>query len=131
MKNFTKKQLRELKASTENKLTKKVINSILNQGNAEECNSYFEDVLNHGCISGIVCELISYHDTIKWYNKYKNEINELIKHMKFELDMNIDDLNGFDTDDMLCMEQQNQNLLAWFSYEQTCYDIMNQLELDY
>jgi hypothetical protein len=131
MKSFTKKQLRELKSATDNKLTKKVINSILNQGDAEECNSYFQDVLNYGCGGGNVGELIYYTDTIKWYNKYRQEINQLIKEMRFDLDMTVDQLNGFDDDDMMCLEQHNQNLLAWFSYEQTCYNLANELELDY
>ena len=33
----------------------------------------------------------------------------------------------FDIEDPLCMETQNQNLLAWFAYEETARAILEEL----
>ena len=82
-----------------------------------------EDVLNYGCIGGSVNELIYYSDTLKFYDDYKEEINDLINQLGIE----ITTLNGFDSSDILCLETNNQNLLAWFGFEVTLSQLYEQV----
>ena len=79
-----------------------------------------EDLFHGGCVSGIVGHLISYYDTTRFFKKYKNEINELIKEIQDDTGEPINKLlKDFDPDDILCLEESNQNLLAWFGFEET------------
>jgi len=73
------------------------------------------DVLQYGCISGAVSELIYYHDTIKFYLKYQKEIAALLS----DLDINPYELNGWDYSDPLALGVTNQNLLSWLAFEET------------
>jgi hypothetical protein len=129
---LTKTELKGLKAEG-TKLEKKVINVLLDQGTAEEIESYITDLLQHGCVSGMVSELIYYNDTTEFYNKYKKDINNLLADIMDETGIDSpSELFGdkWDNEDPLAEDTQNQNLLAWFGFEETCNRIANQLELD-
>lgn len=129
-----KADLMEIKQGTDNKLTKKVINVILNEGTTEEMESYMKGVLQHGCVSGWVTELIYYNDTVAFYNKYKKEINELLKDLMDGTGIySPAELfgNRWDDEDPLAQEENNQNLLAWFGFEETVRKIADELELEY
>ena len=52
MAKFTKAQLKQIKAETNNKLIKKVINVLLDKGTAGEIESYINDLMYGGCQSG-------------------------------------------------------------------------------
>jgi hypothetical protein len=82
-----------------------------------------EDALRHGCISGVVSELIYYHDTIKFYLRFQKSISELLN----ELDLKPSDLIGYDSDDPLCLDTTNQNLLAWFGMEAMLARLYNEV----
>ena len=73
-----KNKLQAIKTETTNKLKLSVIDSILDHGE-NEIKGYIEDVLNHGCESGIVGELIYYSDTVKFYEEFKTEIKTMLK----------------------------------------------------
>jgi len=83
------------------------------------------DVINHGCQSGVVPFLIYYTDTIHFYKSYSQEIGTLLseemKETGFDSISHL--LSTFDSSDPLCIETNNQNLLAWFGFEQTCYQV--------
>lgn len=101
----------------------KRVQSILNS-NVEDYNSMkslLNDLFEHGCVSGMIGELVYYTDTVKWYNRYKDEINELLKEAIWQCGGKIKDVfgKGWDEEDPLCLETHNQNLLAWFSFEET------------
>lgn len=129
---LVKTELKGLKAEG-SKLTKKVINMLLDQGTPEEIENYMKDVLQHGCVSGMVSELIYYRDTVEFFDKYKKDILNILKD-----DMNMNGISSpaeffgdkWDNDDPFAEEEHNQNLLAWYSFEQTVYNLANQLELD-
>lgn len=78
-----------------------------------------DELMRHGCQSGMVSELIYYSDTIKFFEDHKQEINELLKNTMEETGLGMSELFGdkFDADDPLCMDTNNQNLLAWFGFE--------------
>ena len=112
------KKLRGAKSPLERK-----VQSILN---SKVCHNYpIESALNDlsygGCQSGFISEMIYYSDTTKWYNRYKDEINELLKEFIWQCGGKIKDVFGkrWDEEDPLCLETHNQNLLAWFSFEET------------
>jgi len=119
-----KEEIKELKA--QGKLYKRVINDILEDsknynGNfTERLQSRIEDIQHSGCQSGTVSMLIYYEDTVKFFKYYQDEIEELLKELMQDTGLNIAELFGanFDNDDIFCREQQNQNLLAWFAYEE-------------
>jgi hypothetical protein len=92
----------------------------------ETLQSYLNDLCDHGCASGMVNSLIYYDDTITFYNKHKYIINRLL----VDLNITAQDLNGYDKDDPLCLEQNNQNLLAWFAFEECARDINNYLNME-
>lgn len=104
------------------KLEKKVqaiLNAKIENGYSRE--GVLNDLLSNGCQSGMICELIYYNDTTKFFKTHKTEIKNLLKNMLSDCGCSVAELFGakFDADDMFCEEQFNQNLLAWFGFEET------------
>ena len=86
----------------------------------------FTDVLDHGCQSGIVGELIYYTDTVRFYKQYRQEINELLYDLMNGTRLYApSELFGsrWDKEDPLAQDTYNQNLLAWFGFEETLRNI--------
>lgn len=125
-------KLEEMKSEESNKLTIRVIESLIDQGE-ENVKSYIEDLMQHGCVSGMVGELIYYSDTLKFYEDYKQEIKSMLKEAMDETGFKSPaELFGdkWDDEDYFAEETQNQNLLAWFGYEETVRKIAYELEMD-
>lgn len=81
---------------------------------------FLKDLMYGGCQSGIVGSLVYYSDTIKFFTKHKDEINELLRDMLSDCGCPVQQLlKDWDTDDPLAMDMPNQNLLAWFGFEET------------
>lgn len=80
-----------------------------------------DELMSHGCQSGMVPGLIYYTDTTKFFEEHKAEINELLKDTLWSTGLGTAELFGdkWDTNDPLCMDTTNQNLLAWFGFEET------------
>ena len=85
--------------------------------------STIEDVTRHGCQGGTISELIYYHDTSAFYQKYQDEIWDKLEDTR--ADMGLDSIlkliatfNGHVGSDL-----QLQNLLAWWATEITCQEI--------
>ena len=120
MKKFTKKALRELKKVNQfnTKLEKRVINNLLNTGlSTEELKDHIKDIVQCGCISGIVPSLVYYSDTTKFFNCYRKEILSMLQ----DPDKIV---NYFDDTYWLDHKKysiEEKNHLAWFIYEDiTC-----------
>lgn len=124
---LTLTKIKELKRNTENKLTRNVCNYVIDKWSEYDSKkSIFTDVLNYGCQSGVVGSLIYYSDTVAYYKRYKNEINELLYQTMNECGLYAPtDLFGdkWDKEDPLCNDITNQNLLAWFGFEETLRNI--------
>ena len=126
-----KKEIQELKNS--NKLYKIVVNDVLQDAKNNGYNGNFNeklqgrinDIQHGGCSSGTVSMLIYYTDTVKFFKTYRNEIEKLLKELMQDTGYSITELFGdkFNKEDIFCREEQNQNLLAWFAYE----EIVNKL----
>lgn len=129
-----KSQLRELKKTTDNKLTKSVITNLLSLGyDNYDLLSHIQDILKHGCQSGIVNSLIYYTDTIAFYKKHKKDIMLMLQEaMQNQGVPSPSEVFGrkFDSEDYFIEETQNQNLMAWFGYEETVYHICNELDIE-
>ena len=77
------------------------------------------DLLQHGCVSGMVSDLIYYRDTCAFYLKHKAEIWAMLDTLLDDcgLDRVQDLLSSWDTSDRWAEDTHNQNLLAWFGFE--------------
>ena len=91
-----------------------------------------EDLLQHGCQSGIVSELIYYCDTMKFYKRHKEEINGLLCEIAESIGEGPSGIFGdkWDMEDPLALQEFNQNLLAWFGFEETARKLTEKLGLE-
>ncbi len=80
--------------------------------------SFFKDLLNHGCISGMIPGLIYYSDTHKFYDTHYDEI-EVIREEYEE-----------STGSPIQIKGDIKNFFAWFAYEYEAYRLAQELELE-
>lgn len=129
---LTLTNIRAIKRESDNKLTRHVCNYVIEHWHSyEDKTNLFKDVLYHGCVSGIVSELVYYSDTLKFYKKYKDEINSLLSELMQSMGCySLKDIFGknFDDEDPLIIDTHNQNLMAWFGFEETLRNIGNHFE---
>ena len=120
---LTLKNIKILKRKTDNELTKRVCDYVIDEWNDYNDKKHiFTDVLYHGCQSGMVGFLIWYSDTTAFYKKYIEEINTLLYNVQSSTGLyGMKDLfdKKWDEEDPLAIEDYNQNLLAWFGFEET------------
>lgn len=96
------------------------------------------EVVEYGCKTGIVTELIYTENNINFYNEYKNEIEEFINDI--EMNIGIEDirkvikgwkytnklesnLSNIDKDIKNC--NSNVNYLIWLVFEEIIYNLLN------
>ena len=124
---LTLKNIKIIKRKTDNELTKRVCEYVIDEWNDYNDKKHiFTDVLYHGCQSGMVGFLIWYSDTTAFYKKYIEEINTLLYNVQSSTGLyGMKDLFGkkWDEEDPLVIEDYNQNLLAWFGFEETLRNI--------
>ncbi len=124
---LTINNIKRLRRDSENKLFRRVCSWVIEHwSDYSDKNYIFRDVLEHGCVSGIVSELIWYSDTVKFYIRYREEINELLKDLMDGTGIySMKDLFGkhWDDEDPLIIENHNRNLLAWFGFEETLRNV--------
>ena len=112
---LTKQSLKKFKNESDNALTKYVCRYIINHcEKGEKVSDFVENILNCGCESGIVGELVYYHDTLKFYKKFQHEIIDLLNNLLCDCGCSTSELFGdkWDKDDPLAIEEHNRNLLA-------------------
>lgn len=110
----------ELKATTK---LEKAVKHILE---AKACDGYpmesvIKDLFYGGCQSGMIGELIYYHDTVEFYKRHAKEIDAMLRDLCNDCGCFPSQLFGdkWDNDDPLARDIYNQNLLAWFGFEET------------
>ena len=99
----------------------------------ESFEDFLKDLLTHGCVSGMISELIYYADTTAFTKRHAKEINELLSNTLSMYGMTSPAQlfgNKWDNEDFLALSTQNQNLLAWFAFEETCIEIGISLDLE-
>jgi len=90
------------------------------------------DDISHGLSSGVVNGLIYYSETTAFYQSFKVEISQLLYALLDDAGLSIAELFGdkWDEKDPLALEDTNQNLLAWFAYEEVAEKLRNFLTQD-
>lgn len=125
---FTKQNVEKL-----NKQAKKVDDSLLESVTNYVLRKWDEyddpkgivlEILEHGCVSGIVGELCYYSDTTIYYAKNKDRINNLLYETMdnlgyYDLSEIFCGQVSWDKEDPLALDYYNQNILAWFGFEET------------
>lgn len=98
--------------------------------NPDELIRELEDLQRYGCVSGMITDLIYYDDTNKFYDNYKDDINELLGDLLDGSGLSIQEFFGknFDNDDPLILNFSNKNLLAWFGFEESSYRIYEKIK---
>jgi len=104
LKNIVKRQPDSLKAAVANE----VLDHLDQEGTAE---CFFKDLMRGGCVSGMISSLIYYTDTTEFFNKHEIEITELVEETEFEMKL----------------DSNYKNTLAWFGFEETAYNLANEL----
>ena len=124
---LTLTNIRKIKKETDNKLTRYVCNYVIDEWHDyDDKTNIFKDVLHYGCVSGMVSQLVWYSQTTAFYKKYRDEINSLLSECMQSMGCySFTDVFGdkFDIEDPLITETHNQNLLAWFGFEETLRSI--------
>src|SRR5690606_39004733 len=100
---------------TRNGLVECVISDALDHEGSEL--TYLKDVLEHGCISGMVSGLIYTVDTHIFFDKYYEEIEDLRIEL---LEQGIDVLSYIGDNDL-------KNHMAWIAYEETARLVLDEL----
>ena len=127
---LTLENVKLLKDQSNNALVKRVCRYIISNWNEYDDKTHiFLDVINDGCKSGLCHDLICYGQTTSFYENYKHEINELIYKCEYD---NLSNLFGdeWDKNDPLAVDKNNQNLLAWFGFEETLKDIARKFGIE-
>lgn len=124
---LTLANVKELKRNSSSPLFKRVCNYVIDRwGDYNDKKYIFTDVLIHGCQSGVVTELIYYSDTVRFYKQYRQEINDLLYDAMSGTGLYTPSElfgNKWDKEDPLAQGICNQNLLAWFGFEETLRNI--------
>ena len=117
-----------------NRLQEYVKDYLLEYGEEyDDISDYISDILKNGCQSGIVGSLIYYKDTNEFYDKYEDEIEDLLEEYQDNCGYNnrmeaIANLNGADDVGNI---MQEKNLLAWFGFETAVSNIADELEIEW
>ena len=132
-KTVSKAKLKELLG--ENQLKDKVLYDLIenyDDNGGKGTYDWMSDILTHGCVSGMIGDLVYYTDTTAFYEKYKEEIWDLLEDTRQSFgNKNITEvIAGLNGADDVGSDEQFKNLLAWFAYEETTRNIANELELD-
>ena len=99
----------------ENTLKDNVIDIILNHiDDYENPITFLEEVLQYGCSSGIVSELIYYNETKCFFIKHMEEIFEIYDNIK----------NNLSTD-----FEVDANNLSWLAFEYVVGEIYNEVTI--
>ena len=89
-----------------------------------------DEVVQHGCVSGIVSSLIYYSDTVKFYDEHEKEIWELLEdHSEdYGCENVLEFIGGFNGAKNVGDLDQFKNLLTWWAVEETCHHLINERE---
>jgi hypothetical protein len=122
MTNIIDTDLTKIKEIFTSRLEVAVVESF--EGN-EDWKDYLLNVSKHGCISGIVSELIYYNDTINFHDEYEDEIDELVNNAVDSSGFSFSEIaSSIDVWDI----QQLKNWKSWFAYEEVVNQILNYLD---
>ena len=87
--------------------------------------STIRDTAEHGCSGGTISELIYYADTEAFYEKYKEEIWQMLwdSYSDCGSDSILHFIETFNGSSNVASDLQFRNLLAWWACEDVCREI--------
>jgi hypothetical protein len=98
----------------ESELKNSVIDILLDHiEDYEEEKGFLEDIMNYGCASGIVPELIYFNETKCFFIKHMEEIFDIYNEVKDNLNADF---------------EVNANNLSWLAFEYMVNEIYNEVE---
>ena len=119
-------------ATTE--LEKEVLELIIsNAGDYDSFETFLNELLTYGCVTGYISELVYYNQTHEFTKRHAEAINSLVHDQLSMLGLDSPaELFGekWDKEDTLCLDNNNRNLLAWFAMEETAREIGISLDLE-
>lgn len=80
--------------------------------------AFFSDLLQHGCLSGMVSNLVYYIDTHAFFDTHYVEIEDLRNEVEDNLG------------EPLQIKGDLKNFMAWFAFEETAYQMALELGLE-
>lgn len=124
---LTLANIKQLKQQSDNSLFKRACSYVIDSWkDYDDKKHIFTDVLQHGCQSGAVGSLIYYSDTVRFYDKYKDDINNLLYRALYMCGTNNPKHifgDSWDEEDPLVQDVTNKNLLAWFGFEESLRNV--------
>jgi len=99
----------------ENDLEKEVKKIIINNTENYALKSFFEDLFEHGCSSGMVSEMIYYKDTHAFTKRHLEDIMELVENLEEEMG------------EPLEIKDDRLNFYAWLAFEEIARKIYHDL----
>jgi len=106
---------------------------IINASDYETFEVFLNELLTYGCVTGYISELVYYNQTSDFTKRHAEEINKLVHaHLSMVGFDSPAELFGekWDSEDTLCLDNNNRNLLAWFAMEETAREIGTSLNLE-
>lgn len=94
--------------------------------------AFGSDLSQGGCSSGMIGELIYYSDTLSFYQRHQDEIDAMLMELLSDCGYKSPEelFRGWDEDDMFCRDTHNQNLIAWFGFEETAKRLLNNIGIN-
>jgi hypothetical protein len=106
-------------------LKNEVMEMLENMAIDSNLETVINEVLQYGCVSGIVGNLVYYYQTEEFFDRHKDAINDLAHELSEEIYDNpfeiYHNLNGG------C----SKNNMAWFGFEEVTRIIANEMEMDF
>ena len=89
-----------------------------------------EELVKHGCVNGCVSSLIYYEDTVKFHDKFEEEIWEMLydEYIDFGFNSIPEYIASFNGSKDVGSLMQFKNLLAWYAVENVVNQILNEEE---
>lgn len=107
--------LEHIITSEPNTLRSQVSSMILNGiDDQEDLARYISEILNYGCKSGVVGDLVYHKDTHAFYDKYYREIEDI--RISYEEETGVP----------IKITGDLKNHLAWFAFEYTANELYNE-----
>jgi hypothetical protein len=96
---------------------------------------FMEDVMQYGCVSGCVTGMIYYHETVKFYDEYREYIYDLMLDLGMDEELErmglISDCeNDEEMEELYDIHADGEkNRLAWMAFEIITGELYNDFEL--
>jgi hypothetical protein len=90
----------------------------------------YKDLEHGGCSSGIVNTLVYTADAARFYRRHAKEISAILAEYLNDTGSTLAEMfkDRWYNDDPLALDAQNQNLLAWFAFEETARVIETRMD---